>query len=126
MVVVTRAPEFVLTGPERAVLVEWSHQQTRLGVRARIVLACAEPGVVDARVARQVGVSEMTVGKVRARFAAPRLEGLPDGQRVGRPKLGLELSDDECEQLSRWARRAMSSQALALRCRISVVRGEGA
>jgi transposase len=36
----------------------------------------------------------------------------------GRPKPPLVLSDDERETLLRWSRRAKSSQALALRCRI--------
>src|SRR6266498_3873530 len=36
----------------------------------------------------------------------------------GRPKLSLVLSDEERETLVRWSRRAKSSQALALRCRI--------
>jgi len=38
--------------------------------------------------------------------------------RTGRPKALLELSVEEREQLSRWARRRKSSQALALRSRI--------
>jgi transposase len=36
----------------------------------------------------------------------------------GRPKSPLVLSDDERETLVRWSRRAKSSQALALRCRV--------
>jgi transposase len=38
--------------------------------------------------------------------------------RTGRPKAELTLSGDERAQLQRWARRASSSQALALRSRI--------
>src|SRR5215213_8919900 len=38
--------------------------------------------------------------------------------RTGRPKAPLILTDDERETLTRWSRRAKSSQALALRCRI--------
>ncbi len=38
--------------------------------------------------------------------------------RTGRPKAVLELTDEEREQLKRWARRRKSSQALALRSRI--------
>jgi hypothetical protein len=38
--------------------------------------------------------------------------------RTGRPKALLELTADEREQLSRWARRRKSSQALALRSRM--------
>jgi len=37
---------------------------------------------------------------------------------MGRPKAELTLTDDERGQLQRWARRAKSSQALALRSRI--------
>src|SRR6266702_6238001 len=38
--------------------------------------------------------------------------------RMGRPKAELTLTGDERAQLQRWARRATSSQALALRSRI--------
>jgi transposase/transcriptional regulator with XRE-family HTH domain len=38
--------------------------------------------------------------------------------RTGRPKALLELTEDERDQLQRWARRRKSSQALALRSRI--------
>ena len=38
-------------------------------MRARIVLACAEPGAVYKRVAAELGVTEMTVAKWRKRFA---------------------------------------------------------
>jgi hypothetical protein len=38
--------------------------------------------------------------------------------RTGRPKAPLILTDDERQTLERWSRRAKSSQALALRCRI--------
>ena len=38
--------------------------------------------------------------------------------RTGRPKTELVLTDDERDQLTRWSRRAKSSQALALRSRI--------
>jgi transposase len=38
--------------------------------------------------------------------------------RRGRPVAELTLTDEERETLQRWARRAKSSQALALRCRI--------
>jgi transposase len=45
--------------------------------------------------------------------------------RSGRPKAVLVLTDEEREQLSRWARRAKSSQALALRARIVLACAEG-
>src|SRR4051812_48146228 len=43
----------------------------------------------------------------------------------GRPRAELVLSDDERTTLLRWAQRAKSSQALALRCRIVLACGEG-
>jgi transposase len=46
--------------------------------------------------------------------------------RTGRPKAELVLTDDERETLTRWARRRMSSQALALRCRIVLESATGA
>jgi transposase len=58
------------------------------------------------------------VRKWRARFAEHGLGGLADGARPGRPKAGLVLTDAERDQLSRWARRAKTSQALALRAKI--------
>lgn len=89
----------------------------RLAVRARIVLRCAEPGVVYEQVAADLGVSRVTIHTYR-RFSEARLDGLVDSPRPGRHKAELVLTDDEREQLTRWARRARSSQALALRARI--------
>jgi transposase len=45
--------------------------------------------------------------------------------RTGRPKAELTLSDDERVTLERWARRAKSSQILALRARIVLSCAEG-
>lgn len=45
--------------------------------------------------------------------------------RTGRPKVLLELTSDEVDQLTRWSRRAKSSQALALRCKIVLACGQG-
>ncbi len=95
-------------------------------MRARIVLACAEPGVVYERLAADLGVSAMTVGKWRKRFAESRLDGLRDARRSGRPTVGLVLTGDEAEQLRRWSRRAKTSQALALRARIVLACAAGA
>jgi transposase len=115
---VGRDSELVLSDAERDQLVVWSRGPSRLALRARIVLACAEPGVVYEKVAADVGVSRMTVHAWRRRFAESRLAGLSDRERPGRPKAELVISDGEREQLTRWARRAKSSQALALRARI--------
>ena len=111
-------PEFVLTDGERNQLLAWSRELSRIAVRARIILACSEPGVVYDHVATEVGASRMTVNAWRRRFAQDRLAGLTDKSRPGRPKNGLELSDHEREQLTQWSRRAKTSQALALRAKI--------
>jgi transposase-like protein len=46
-----------------------------LAVRAKIVLACAEPGVVYARVAADLGVTTMTVGKWASDSVRPGVMG---------------------------------------------------
>jgi transposase-like protein/transposase len=113
-----RGVEFVLSDDERDRLVWWSRGSSRVAVRAAIVLACAEPGVVYERVAAELGVTKMTVAKWRKRFVEDRLDGLVDGERPGRPKADLVLTETERAQLMRWSRRAKSAQALALRARI--------
>lgn len=118
MVASVRDAGFELTVAERGQLTAWAMESSRLGQRARIVLACAEPEPVYARVARDVGASVMTVSNVRARFAAERLAGLTDRPRPGRPKVDLVLTDVERDQLRRWARRSSSAQSLALRSKI--------
>jgi transposase len=118
--------EFALTDDERARLAAWSRGgSARLAVRAKIVLACAEPGVVYERVAADLGVTTMTVGWWRKRFARARCDGLTDGSRSGRPKAELVLTDAEREQLTRWSRRARTAQALALRSRIVLACADG-
>lgn len=64
-------------------------------MRAQIVLACAEPGVVYDQLAADLGVTTMTVSKWRKRFAQSRVDGLRDGQRPGRPKADVVLTDGE-------------------------------
>ena len=90
----------------------------RLAERARMVLACGESGAGNSGVAAELGLATDTVRKWRARFAEAGAEGLADNARPGRPKAGLVLSDAERDQLNRWARRAKTSQALALRAKI--------
>ena len=125
MVVVVRGAEFELTAEERGQLVVWARESSRLGQRARIVLACADPEAVYARVAREVGVSVMTVNNVRGRFTCERLDGLLERSRSGRPKAELVLAGAERDQLQRWARRPSSAQSLALRSKIVLACADG-
>src|SRR5689334_22359044 len=121
------AVPLVLTDEDRAELVRWS--QGRLPMRAeraRIVLACAEPGSGVARVAAELGSTRMTVRRWRRRFAEQGLAGLADHDRPGRPVAELVLTGAERDQLTRWARRAKSSQALALRAKIVLACADGA
>jgi transposase len=85
--------------------------------RARIVLGCAD-GLANVEVADAVGVTVQTVGKWRRAFAAGRVDALRDGERSGRPKAALVITDNERVALERWARRATTAQFLALRSRI--------
>src|SRR5688572_26556858 len=48
--------------------------------------------------------------------------GMP---KTGRPKAVLTLTEEERDTLMRWARRASSAQALALRCRIVLASADG-
>jgi transposase len=125
MVAAMKASEFSLTSAERAQLAELAAGEGRSGDRARIVLACSEPGVVYARLADELGVSVMTVHNVRRRFAESGLTGLVDRPRPGRPKPGLSLTETEQDQLRRWAGRAKSTQALALRSKIVLACADG-
>src|ERR1700733_1292451 len=68
----------------------------------------------------------MMVRKWRRRFAEEGLAGLADHDRPGRPVAQLVLTGEERDQLTRWARRAKSSQALALRAKIVLACAEGA
>lgn len=59
------AVEVKLSEVERARLVGVSVESSRVAVRARIVLACAERGASNARVARELGLSVATDGRHR-------------------------------------------------------------
>jgi transposase len=121
------AVPLVLSDDERVQLDRWSQGRLPwLAERARIVLACAEPGSGVARVAVQLGSTRMTVRKWRGRFAEDGLAGLADHPRPGRPVADLVLTGGERDQLTRWARRASSAQALALRARIVLACADGA
>ncbi|MGW5689261.1 helix-turn-helix domain-containing protein, partial [Nonomuraea sp. NPDC003754] len=89
-----------------------------LASRARIVLACAEPGASNAQVARDLGMNVATVRRWRAAYARGGIDALLDRPRTGRPKAGLTVTEEERVTLQRWARRAKSSQVLAMRAKI--------
>ncbi|MFE7216742.1 IS630 family transposase [Streptomyces sp. NPDC001698] len=82
-----RKAELVLSDDELAQLTRWARRAKTaqfLAQRARIVLRCAEGGT-NKQVAAELGVSEQSVNRWRARFVKRRLEGLVDEPRPGRP-----------------------------------------
>jgi transposase-like protein len=58
-----------------------SHQD--VAMRARIVLACANPHATNTSIAHRLGVSQQSVATWRQRFLDHRLDGLSDATRCG-------------------------------------------
>ena len=121
-----RAVEITVTASDRRVLESMVESGSRRDVeRASIVLACAE-GLSNAAVAQQLSVARPTVAAWRSKFAASGVAGLRDEPRPGRAKADLVLTEEETRELTRWARRAKTSQFLAMRSRIVLACAETA
>ena len=115
--------ELVLSEQERETLQRWARRPKSaqaLGLRAGIVLACAD-GVANKDVAARFGVTAQMVGKWRARFVVERLAGLSDEDRPGRPRT---VTDAQVEQVvtatlerpppdggTHWSTRLMAAHA---------------
>ncbi len=94
-------PPLVLKEDERETLERWVRRPTTahaLAQRARLVLKCAA-GTANQVVARDVGVSRLTVGRWRRRFVLKRLNGLLDEPRPGAPRT---ITDEQVERVVRW------------------------
>ncbi len=115
-------PLLVLTDEERETLERWARRPTTaqaLAQRARIVLSCAA-GALNQTVAREVGVTRLTVGRWRQRFVTKRLDGLLDEPRPGAPR---KITDADVERVIRltletapreathWSTRAMARRS---------------
>jgi transposase len=123
---VARGPKPValhLTDAERTTLESLIRRRTvgqALAQRARIVLACAEPGSTNSGIARRLGVSRPSVTTWRQRFLAHRLDGLVDQPRSGAPR---QVGDEQIERLialtletqpanaTHWSTRSMATRA---------------
>lgn len=114
-------PLLVLTGEERETLERWARRPTTaqaLALRARIVLRCAS-GHQNQDVARDVGVTRLTVGRWRQRFVAKRLDGLLDEPRPGAPRTVTDAAVERVVRLTlettpqdatHWSTRAMAKR----------------
>lgn len=83
---------------DRAALEGWTRRRKTaqaLALRARIVLACAEPGTTNGAVAQALGVSRQTVATWRKRFAERGPDGLLDEPRPGAPR---RITDEQVER----------------------------
>jgi transposase len=94
----------------------------RDALRARIVLRASD-GAINSRIAKELGVTNPTVGKWRNRFAQERLEGLVDAPRTGKPR---SISDDQVEEVvtrtlesKPTAKTHWSTRSMAKECGIS-------
>lgn len=88
-----------LTESERAELVSMARSRSlpaALAQRARIVLACDEPGVTAVGVAKELGINRGTVSKWRDRYVEHRISGLYDELRPGRPRT---VDDEQVAEL---------------------------
>jgi transposase len=98
----SRGPKAVALELTEAERVELRRLLRRRGVgqalaqRARVVLACAEPGATNLGVSKTLGVSRPMVATWRRRFAEHRLEGLLDAPRSGAPRT---IGDEAVERL---------------------------
>ena len=93
-----RAVPLMLSAENRDRLESWTRRgktAQSLARRARIVLACAEPGATNSEVADELGVSRLTVALWRRRFVERGLDGLLDEPRPGAPR---KISDAQIER----------------------------
>ena len=106
---------------EREVLERWTRLQksaNALATRARIVLKSSQ-GQSNKEIAAQLGLSQPTVGKWRARYVARGLDGLLDEPRPGAPRTVSDKDVDRVvtltletvpEDATHWSTRALAKR----------------
>jgi transposase len=88
--------ELTVSAEDRATLERWTRRRKTahgLATRAEIVLRCSS-GCSNSQVARELRLTNATVGKWRSRFAAEGVAGLLDEPRSGAPR---RITDDDVE-----------------------------
>jgi len=114
------APNLKLTSSERVRLQGILSGKTApraVRLRTRAILACAE-GKTNLEVARELNVTNLTIGKWRRQFLMDGFSTL-ERERRGRPVVPLSLASEERMRLQRWARSSRSSaSSLAERARL--------
>jgi transposase len=88
--------ELVVSAEDRATLERWTARRKTaqgLALRAQIVLRCSSGGSNN-QVARDLRITNTTVGKWRSRFIAHGVAGLLDEPRSGAPR---RISDEQVE-----------------------------
>jgi transposase len=125
--------ELVLSDEERLTLERLTTRRKSaqaIALRARIVLACAKPGVTNQAVAAQLGVSSATVGKWRRRFVQRRLNGLFDEDRPGHPRtitdeqveaVIVKTLEDKPTDATHWSTRSMAKATGMSQTSISLI-----
>jgi transposase len=123
---VCRAVSIVLSALEYRVLIGRARRargEQRDVLRARIVLAAAG-GQSNAAIARRLAITEDTVRRWRARFAAERVAGLDDRARSGRPRTFADVAAAEVKAmacalpaetgvpLARWSATELAAEAV--------------
>ena len=112
--------ELRLTPEDRATLERWTTRRKTahgLATRAEIVLRCSD-GCSNSQVARELRLTNTTVGKWRSRFVAGGVAALLDEPRSGAPR---RITDDQVEAVvvktlestprdaTHWSVRSMAS-----------------
>ena len=91
-------------GEQRALELRAAHPDTRVRVRAAIVLACVA-GKTNAAIGRELGISPREVGRWRQAFIGARLKGLDDDPRAPQSR---EARRESGERLLGTWQRALS------------------